>query len=128
MVLVLAQRGAPGVQTWRTHAPPLQAKPLSQPPGVHARPSTSQVSRIVGAPVTQRVAPGVQMRARQVPSRQLSLEPQGTVLEPCPSALQTVRALAETHARPTPGTQVKGWQAPLAVLHPWPLGHAVAAA
>jgi hypothetical protein len=87
----------------------------------------SQVSRTVGAPVTQRVAPGVQTRARHCPSRQVSALPQGTVPMPCPSALQTVRALSETHAVPWPGVHAKGWQTPLIALHPCPLGQDVAA-
>lgn len=109
------------------HAPPLHAKPASQDPAVHPRPPTSQDSRIVGAPVTHRVAPGVHTRDRHCPSRQVSALPQGTVPMPCPSALHTVRALSETHAIPCPGVHAKGWQAPLIALHPCPLGQGVAA-
>jgi hypothetical protein len=86
-----------------------------------------QVSNAAKLPLAQRVVPGTQMRGRHTPSRQLSVLPQGMVVLPCPSALQTVRAEGLAHAREVPGMQVKGVQALVIALQPLPEGHAVIA-
>jgi hypothetical protein len=71
----------------------------------------------------QRVAPGVQIRARQAPSRQPSEVPQGTSAVPCPSALQTRHVVADAQLA-VPGAQDHGAHAPVAATQEFIAGQA----
>lgn len=111
------------MQSCLTHAPPLQAKPLPQGVADHESPSLTQVSTRVASPLTHRVAPATQDRARHTPSRQLSVEPQGTSLVPNPFGSHTARAVALVHVIATPGEHTKARHAPAAASQPCPTGH-----
>ena len=75
-------------------------------------------------PAAQRVAPGTQMRGRQVPSRQLSVDPHGTSVRPCPSALHRLRARLDAQVA-APGVHVHGVHAPVPARHAVIAGHAM---
>lgn len=116
--MVPTHEGVPGVHSHARQVPALHDWPAAQDDATQPRPSAAQVSSAPAAPpVWQRVAPGAQTRARHAPSRQPSAEPQGTSELPCPSALHTLRAVADAQTA-EPGAQVHGAQAPVAAAQP----------
>lgn len=80
--VVPTQAALPGVQSHAWHTPLLHDRPAAQGDESQLSPSGAHVSTTSTRPATHRVAPAVQTRARQTPSRQASDVPHGTSLVP----------------------------------------------